>query len=141
MVPGGAVEKSAGDRPSRGKLVPVPRSKVTMRLGALIVVAAVLGACQQARTFRSVNAPRYAATRADAVQVLDAIPPDAIVLGDVEAPDDGWLGSALTRAKEGAAEMGADAIVVEARGHELRPGLSFGAQQEVIRVKALRVER
>jgi hypothetical protein len=110
----------------------------------LVVVLALLCACVGPRTFRFADAPQYAPTDPRSVQVFETMPEGAVVLGDVDGVGTTGLmvgPEALDSAKEGAAAMGADAIVVQARGTEPVVGDLFARDYQVVRVKAVRLRR
>lgn len=108
---------------------------------AVALTAALLCGCVHARTLRYEGAPEYGPTRASEIEVLTEIPPGAVVIGEVDGEDQGVFQSAMSHALDGAAELGANAVLVVGRGEEPVPGDPFFREREVIRLKALRVER
>lgn len=105
----------------------------------LVCALLLLSSCIAPRTMRYVNAPDLEPTRARDVQVLTAVPKGATVLGEVEGTGLGMFGSAEANAREGAAAMGADAIVIYAEGEDPVPDDLFGRSRPVVRAKALRL--
>src|SRR5438132_667753 len=59
-------------------------------LAALVVVACAGCRTLEPRIARNLDAPSYAATDPAQIRVLDAVPADAVVLGDVDGVGAGW---------------------------------------------------
>ncbi len=110
----------------------------------LLLAMLVLSGCLSPRVMRYDNAPHYEPTNPSDLKVLDAVPEGAILLGEVDGIGTTGLvigPEAMDKALEGAAAMGADAVVVIGHGSEPMINDPFGRDFATVRVKALRLVR
>src|SRR5262245_31054122 len=113
-----------------------------MRVAPLLVVGLVLSGCMATHVFAPADAPHYDAISASEVKVLDAPPEGSVYLGEVE----GVGGAALmiftpdeiSNAKDGAAQLGGDVLVIEGRGSEPFKGDLLRREFPTVRAKVYR---